>query len=244
MLNNNMEALQEKLTQSGLTRNESKVYLELTKHKELSANQIAKNLGIDRTLTYTILNHLIEKGQISYIIKEKIKLFKAESPENLLNPLKEKEFVIKDLIKELSKIKSKEKTNYEVKIFEGKEGLRTLMKLIVEHKSFLSWGATGRAYDILYELKPITEKLEKQNKGQYIAQIIMNEKYRNHEFTKYKGIKTKYLKIKSETTTTIFGDYVSIHLAKEKPLIILIKNKEIAEGYKNYFQALWKIAKF
>jgi len=60
----------EKLLESGLTRNEAKVYLELSKKGESSANQIAKELGIDRTLTYTILNHLIEKGQVTYIKKE------------------------------------------------------------------------------------------------------------------------------------------------------------------------------
>jgi len=60
----------EKLQQAGLTGNESRVYLELVKKGELSANQIAKNLGMDRTLTYTVLNHLVEKGQTSYIIKE------------------------------------------------------------------------------------------------------------------------------------------------------------------------------
>jgi len=29
----------------------------------------------------------------------------------------------------------------------------------------------------------------------------------------------------------------------EKPFIILIKNKDIAETYKNYFDVLWDIAK-
>ena len=29
---------------------------------------------------------------------------------------------------------------------------------------------------------------------------------------------------------------------KEKPYIILIKNKDIAETYKNYFEFMWKAA--
>ena len=61
----------EKLQQVGLTGNEAKVYLELVKKGESSANQVAKDIGMDRTLTYTVLNHLIEKGQVSYIIKKK-----------------------------------------------------------------------------------------------------------------------------------------------------------------------------
>ena len=35
----------------------------------------------------------------------------------------------------------------------------------------------------------------------------------------------------------------SIHLIKEKPHIVIIKNKEIAESYRNHFKILWKYAK-
>ena len=60
----------EKIQEAGLTGNEARVYLELIKKGELTANQIARNISMDRTLTYTVLNHLIEKGQVSYVIKE------------------------------------------------------------------------------------------------------------------------------------------------------------------------------
>lgn len=235
-----MEEIEQKLQNAGLTGNESKVYLELIKKGELPANKIAKNLGIDRTLTYTILSHLIEKGQISYIIKSNKKFFTASDPENLLNPIKSKEVYITDLIIKLKEIKKSEKSDYEINIYEGKEGLRTLMKKIIQHKEFLSFGATGRAYDSLYELSAIAKEFEKR-KG-YSAKIIMNKKYRGHDFTKHPVIKTKFTDAESEASTTIFGDYVSIHLIKEKPVIILIKNKEISEGYRNYFEVLWEQA--
>jgi len=143
--------IHEKLKQAGLTGNQTKVYLELTKKGELSANQLSKNLGLDRTLTYTILNNLVEKGQISHITKENKKFFKVANPENLLNPIKSKEVIILDLIKELSKIKSKEQIETDINIYEGREGIRTLMKLIFKEKELLSFGGTGRAYDLLYE---------------------------------------------------------------------------------------------
>ena len=235
-----MEELKQKLTQAGLTGNESKVYLELLKHNELSANELSKKISMDRTLTYTILNNLIEKGLGSYIIKQNKKFFKAEKPENLLNPIKKKEFFVKDLITNLNKIQKQTPISYEVKILEGKEGLRTLFNLIFKNKSFFSFGGTGRAYDQIYEMQAVLKTL---NKKEFSGKMIIQEKYRGHEVTKQNIIKTKYSNVQSEATTTIFGDYVSIHLAKEKPLIILIKNKEIAESYYNHFQELWKIAK-
>jgi HTH-type transcriptional regulator, sugar sensing transcriptional regulator len=235
-----MEKLKEQLTKAGLTGNESKVYLELLKHKELTANELSKKISIDRTLTYTLINNLIEKGLISYIIKQNKKFFKSEKPENLLNPIKEKEFFISNLITKLNKIQKENYSSHEVKIFEGKEGLRILFKLIFNNKHFISFGGTGRAYDQIYEMQAIIKTL---NKKDFSGKMIIQEKYKNHEVTKQNIIKTKYSQIQSEATTTIFGNYVSIHLAKEKPLIILIKNKDIADSYRNQFEILWKQAK-
>jgi len=235
-----MEELKQKLTKAGLTGNESKAYLELLKSEELTANKLSKQISTDRTLTYTILNHLIEKGLVSYIIKQNKKFFKAEKPENLLNPIKKKEFFIKDLITNLNKIQKKTPSPYEIKVFEGKEGLRTLFNLIFKNKSFFSFGGTGRAYEQLYEMQALVKIL---NKKEFFGKMIIQEKYRGHEVTKQKIIETRYSTTKSEATTTIFGDYISIHLLTQKPLAILIKNKEIAESYYNHFQSLWKIAK-
>jgi len=230
----------EKLQEAGLTGNEAKVYLELLRKGELTANQIAKNIGMDRTLTYTVLNHLIAKGQVSYIVKGKKKVFSCSNSENLLNNIKAKEVLISDLIKELKNIKLEKPAETEINVYEGKEGIRTLMNKIIQVKHFFSFGGTGRAYDLLYEIPIIAKKFEKTKA---FAKIIMNFRYKGHEFTKYKNIKIKYLDVESEATTSIFGDYVSIHLIKGKPIIILIKNKDIAQSYKNYFEWMWEKAK-
>ncbi len=234
-----MDEFQERLKESGLTGNESKVYLELFRKGELSANEIAKKISMDRTLVYTLLNNLIEKGMISYVIKSNKKFFKSENPENLLNSLKEKEFLTKKLISQLKKIKQIKDSPYEIKIYEGKGGLKTFFRLMIKYKNLCIFGATGKAYDLLYELQSQSKKLK--NKG-YSARIITSKHYESHEMNSLKYIKFKYLDIKSNATTGIFGDYVSIHLLTQKPLVILIKNKEIAESYKSHFEILWKYA--
>ena len=230
----------EKLQEAGLTGNEAKVYLELLKKGELSANQTAKNLGIDRTLTYTILNHLIEKGQVSYVIKKNKKFFSCSNPENLLNPIKKKEVLLLDLIKELSNVRKQEQQGTEINVYEGKEGLRNFINLALKEKEFCAFGSTGRAFYALYEMPAIAKKIDKSNTR---VRIIGNKKYRGTEAFKFKKMEFRYLDAESEATTSIFGDYVSIHLIKDKPIIIIIKNKDIAQSYKNYFELLWKIAK-
>ncbi len=230
----------EKLQEAGLTGNEAKVYLQLLKIGELSANQIAREIGMDRTLVYTVLNHLIEKGQVGYIIKKNKKIFSCSNPENLLNPLRSKEILVSDLIKELKNIKHEEKTEIDLRIYEGREGIKNFINLTLKEKEFCAFGSTGLAFFELYEMPAIVKKAAKLR---IKIRIIGNKEYKNQLPFKLKRIKYGFLDIKSEATTSIFGDYVSIHVIKPKPFFIIIKNKKIARSYKAYFEFLWKRAK-
>lgn len=229
--------INEMLKEAGLTGNEAKVYLELLKKIQLSANQIAKSLGMDRTLVYNVLNHLIEKGQVNYVVKENKKFFSISNPDNLLSPVKAREVLILDLIKELKKIKSSEQQETEINVYEGKAGIRNFFRELMKEKDLCAFGSTGRAYDLLFESPAFAKEAEKKK---IKMRIIANEEVRKKEFSKYKNLKMKFLDLKSEATTTIFGDKVSIHLIKEKPVIIIIKNKEIAQSYRNYFEFMWE----
>ena len=236
-----MENVLEKLKEAGLTGNEAKVYYELLKKGELVANNIAKNIGLDRSLTYTILNNLIGKGQVSYVIKEKKKFFSVTDPENLLNSIKKKEAKIEDLIPELKKIKILTDFEPEIKIYEGKEGLRNLVNLAFKEKEFCAFGATGWAYFQLYEMPRIVKEIgEKKIK----VKLVGSEKLKETKAFKLENFEYRYLNVDSKAPTSIFGEYVSIHLVtREKPFIILIKNKDIADTYRNYFDVLWNMAK-
>jgi sugar-specific transcriptional regulator TrmB len=230
----------EKLQKAGLTGNEAKVYLEILRSGQLNANQVAKNIGMDRTLTYTVINHLIEKGQANYIIKDNKKLFSCADLDNLLNPIKSREDIVKELIEDLKHIGKKVVQESKVEVYEGKEGLRSIMKLVIKNKTALSFGATGRAYDYLYETPVMIKNWMKKGGS---ARIITTPKYKDHQMNKIKTVEVKYLDVESEATTIVFGDYVSIHISIDRPLIILIKNKYIAESYRNHFEILWKAAK-
>src|SRR3989344_5332232 len=231
----------EQLKEAGLTGNEAKVYQELLIKGQTSANKIAKQLSMDRTLSYTVLNHLTEKGLVSYIVKEGKKFFEATQPENLLNQVKKKELVIGELIKELTKIKKTSDSPFEINVYEGKEGLRSWFNFVLnKSKEFSSFGATGKAFYELYEMPALTKQVKKMKVR---ARIIGNKEHQQTEAFNVPHVEYRYLDIKSEATTSVFGEYVSIHLIKGKPFIVLIKNKEVAESYKNYFEVLWSQAK-
>ncbi len=238
-----MDEYLEKLRRAGLSGNEAKVYFELLRRGSISANELAKKLGMDRTLAYQVLSNLIEKGLVNYVVKENKKFFKASEPENLLDELKEKEKFITDFIPELKKIEKLVETEQAVNIYEGKKGLKILFQEIIKSKNICIFGATGKSYSILkYEIPHIIKDAQKLGLN---GRMITNKEFKNHEMTKLKGLKTKYVnKAKSQNTaTTIYSGKVAIHSLSDKPLIIIIKNKDIYETYKSYFEILWKTAK-
>lgn len=236
-----MGNLLEKLRKAGLTGNEATLYFELLRRGSLSANDLSKKIGMDRTLTYQVLNHLIEKGLVHYVIKEKKKFFEAADPEGLLNPVKEKEAFIKDLVPQLKDVEKIKEVAQEINVYEGKEGLRTVMNMLLQAKSFSSFGATGKAYQALYELPRLAKSVSKKKLKR--GRIITTKKYKDHPMTEIKGINFRFLDIKSEATTTIMGDKVAIHYVGERPIIIVIKNKIVADSYQNHFEVLWSVAK-
>jgi len=242
MLDVLMEVLVEKLKKAGLTGNEAKVYLELLKRGSISANELAKKVGLDRSLTYQLLNNLVEKGLVSYVIKENKKYFEAADPENILIKIKEQERLVESLIPDLKKIEKLKEKEQEVKVYEGKQGLKTFFEDLIKSKEVCIFGSTGKSYDVLkFEIPHIAKKAQELGmKGK----MVTSKEFKRHEMTRLPNLKVRYLEeIKSPATTTIYEDKVAIHVLTDKPVVIIIKNKDIAEGYRNYFEFLWKRAK-
>lgn len=234
-----MNDLLQELKSADLSSNEAKAYLKLLEFKDINANDLSKKLSIDRSLTYSILNKLLEKGLVNYKIKNSKKYFSASKPINLLNNLKSKEAVISDLIPKLEKISMLDEQLSSVEIYEGRSGLRAWINLIMKEKEYLAFGMTGKAYYELYEMPRIVKEIQsKKIKGKLIGFDKSDKKQKTHKL----GFEYRYLPFKTTASTSIFGDYVSIHHISDKPLIIVIKNKDIARSYKNMFNYLWGLA--
>ncbi|MBU2616238.1 MAG: hypothetical protein KKC19_03985 [Nanoarchaeota archaeon] len=232
-----------KLEEAGLSNKESEVYIALLKNSPISGGNLAKLLNMDRTHTYNILRNLINKGLASHIIKEKKTLFQTTSPKNLLNQIQKREQIIKSIIPDLSSLEKEKPKRSIVSILEGKSGLRTTARMLLESKTkeIMVYGGTGKSYDALeYELPHIAKKTGLlKMKGR----IITSEELRKHPFTKLPNFKVKYIEELTPSSTMIFGDKVSINVFEEKLFVIIIENKFVVDSYKKYFEYLWKVSK-
>ncbi len=238
-----MVELAKKLEEAGLSSKEAVVYVALLKEGPISGGHLAKRLSMDRTHTYNLLNNLVNKGLASHIVIENKRLFQAASPTNLLNQIQQKEQAINAMLPELMSLEKIKPKPAIVQVLEGKPGLRTLIRRLLESKAkeIVVYGGTGKSYDVLkYEMPHVAKKTELLKiKGR----IITSEKLRGHPFTKLPNFTIKYVEEITPSSTMIFDNTVSIQVFDEKPFVILIEDKSVAESYRKYFEYLWNFAK-
>ncbi len=233
----------ERLKQVGLTTNESLVYSALLKLGPSLAGQISRKTGLHRRTVYDTTEMLIKKGLLGYILKNNRRLFEAVSPKRLLEIIKEKENMINEILPEMLTHYAQTKEKQETNFYKGKQGLKTVFEDQIEtKKEILILGASPLAYEILQFYFKWFDKRRKENKIK--TKIIFNKANKK---LKIPLSEIKYLpqKYTSPLAINIYGDKVAIILwSKENPLAIVIKNKEISEGYRKYFEVMWKTAKY
>lgn len=72
------------LIELGFNQNEAKVYLSIIKFNESDANRIIKDTKFHKNIVYDNLEKLINKGLITYIQKDKKRIYKLEHSQNLI----------------------------------------------------------------------------------------------------------------------------------------------------------------
>ncbi|MFA5258744.1 MAG: helix-turn-helix domain-containing protein [Candidatus Pacearchaeota archaeon] len=231
----------QELKQAGLTENESKIYLALIDLGPSLAGEVARKTGLHRRTVYDTIEMLIQKGLIGYIKKNNRKLFSASNPQRLMEIIQEKKNIIAPFVQSLEQRYSSKKEKEETNFYKGKEGLKTIFEDQLSSKEILILGASPKAYEILQFYFKWYDKTRKQKKIK--TRIIATDK--KIQESKIPLAEIKYLpeKYANPVSVNIYEDKTAIILWASEPIAILIKNKEIAEAYKTYFELMWKIAK-
>lgn len=243
--------MKEKLMKFGLSEKEAKVYLACLELGDSAASEIALKSNLPRTLVYDILERLIDLGLISYSIRESKKLFRASDPEEFLRIIHEKEeAIIKALpeLKHLQKMKGIKRPK--VQVYEGKEGMKTVMDDILRSnvKEFLAYGSSKSSIPIIPAF--MEEWHQRRGKQKVFMRVIYNNskearervKAYKHTFS-YSEYRFMPFKANSPTATLIYGTKVVLQSWTTEPFSVMIEDEEMADNQRRYFEELWKLAK-
>lgn len=231
-----------KLTQIGLTKNQASIYLALVKSPEQSAGEIAKQTKIDRSFVYGILEGLLEKGLVGYIVKENSRHYFATDPQHLMKNIEEKKEIVTEVIGEITSLCPERGVKRSVKVYEGKSGLKVMARAVLDAKEFcvLGGGAGFLTHEKLqYEFSHYLKEIKK---NKIKARILINSKKTPNLFDNYR-IKIKRLKkTQTKASFVLFGNKIAIYSLQERPIVIMIEDNNITNALQVYFDLLWEIA--
>lgn len=239
------------LLKAGLTDGEAKVYLSLSELGSSTVGPIVKKSRVAYSNIYDILNRLIEKGLVSFVIKSKTKYFQAASPNNLIEYLSRKEKDIstrkdelKKILPDLEKMQSSH-SEQEAEVFLGLKGLRAAYEKMLHGRT--------KKDEILYFYLHEKEHAEKsdlfynsiKNLSRNVSMRgIANKEYGGSWFAKKsKFINVRFVDFPIPSTIDIISNMVLIISWKPEIVGILIKSESIAHNLRNYFNEVWKSVK-
>jgi|SRR3989344_513576 len=241
----------ETLKDLGLTENEVKVYLSALKIGKCSATEIRKNVQISNSQVYSSLDSLISRGLITYEKTHLGKRYSALDPSVIKELINKRNKIIEDYIPYLKQLQNKTAYSTDISVYEGLNGFRTAMlklaKECLKNETIYIIGFSNQDYKneqlsaILRDVNKIS--VQKNHKFNMILDNKDNVFFKQRKEEKISKIKFMGGNFKSPASIDIFEDYVYILIWDESPYAIRIKNKNVAEGFKVYFNFLWNIAK-
>jgi len=246
-----MEEINQELQEIGLTNSEISVYSTLLNLGSVKASVLIKEIKIHRSRVYEALNKLIEKGLVSYIIKENIKYFQATNPDKLFDFIEEQKSKLdkkKQTIKKILPLLKKQfesRPQAEAHVLYGKEGFKTMRQDVLKQgKTLYLIGAVGKEDDQLEYFFPGFNKLRIKQKIKW--KILYDAEVRGKPITKQKLTETKFLpkEYSSPSVINIYADrVVNVLWQGDVPICFMIINKDIADSYRKWFGLLWKGSK-
>lgn len=241
------------LERLGLTRGEAKVYLALLELNTSTTGPLLKLSKVSSSKIYLILENLNKKGLVSEINKNNVKHFTAKSPARLNDYLEKKESEIKEqkaevkeLIKKLETISLVEPEQEYAEILKGTAGIKTFLEhfiqVLQEKDTMYIMGATQDSIELMG--KYFDEWHKKRIKKNIFCYALYNKdaiKRANYR-KKTKLTETRVLpkNIENPTYAVVGSDMSGIFVFGKNPKCIVIKNKEVAKSYKEYFKILWE----
>ncbi len=235
----------EKLKQIGLNEKESKVYIELLQAGDSLVSKIAERTKINRSLLYTVLLNLANKGIVTYIIKNNVRYYRAAEPNKILSMLKEKEKIFESILPDLTELHKPRTKKPIIEILEGKEGIKTILNDVLRIKQeWFAFNVPGKGPEILGSTVHAFEKERQKEKITLNVICVKTEEgiKRGKEFSQMKYTHVKYAPrpYESPASNWVYGDrIVIIFWYKEFPFAVRIIDKNLAESYKNHFKTLW-----
>ncbi|MBI2109408.1 MAG: hypothetical protein HYT93_04545 [Parcubacteria group bacterium] len=244
--------LKDILTKIGLEDKEVKIYEAALESGPETVQKIARHAGITRTSAYIHINSLMQQGLMSKSTRDKHTYFSAEPPENLFRLVETRKKEAQRYSFELKKIMPQLRMLYEtgaerphVRVFEGREGLKTMIDDLLKSKiqSLEEFTALDEIHAIIPP-QPNDHRIKIKNKLKKVPRKIIYTSSKGPFLEVKEGTKERRFLDKNKFPFTgginVYGNKVSMTSRKKTITGVIIENKEIADTVRALFNLAWE----
>jgi sugar-specific transcriptional regulator TrmB len=235
--------INETLQDVGLSKRESICYSALLELGSSRVGKIVKKNDIPSSKIYEILDKLIKRGFVTYVIKNNVKHYQASNPKVLLNYIDEKKKSVEEILPKLM-LKQKFSDKQSVELFEGQKAVFSLFTNLIKDSKpkelYLVFSVNEENKSDVVNLFFRNITLRRKDK-KLDVRVLKNERYYVKE--KHTKVKLRYTKFNLPQGITVFRDTVVILSWTDAPTAIKIQSKGISSQLKTFFLELWDISK-
>ena len=226
----------------GLTKKQALLYLTCLELGSASVYKIAKKAGLPRSTSYEILESLKQMNLVSTYRQKKVIYYNAEDPREIIIQTKNKIKMLEEALPEFSALYAISKNQPSVRFYEGKEGMKTILKEMLnearEQKSFSSIDL----FTIFGNYWP--EFLEKRIKRKIPAKIIYSQSPKAEERKRLGPKELREVRITPEKYThhgciIIWKNKIAMFSFKKDLTALVIESKELAQTQEMTFDYIW-----
>jgi sugar-specific transcriptional regulator TrmB len=240
------EDILESLQELGLSNRESICYTSLLELGSSTVGIICKKTQIPSSKIYEILDSLITKGLVSYVIIGKAKHYGATDPKIFLEFIDERKKDFEKILPQLL-LKQKFSTKQSVEMFDGQSALFSLFTGLIndakpnEDYLIFSIDEDNKSDQLNLFFRNLTVRRSEKKLN---VKILKNIRYYKKE--KHTKLKLRYTKFNLPQGITMFRDVVVLVSVDEKSgsiMAIKITSSTYANQLKVFFEELWEQAK-
>ncbi|MBM3234358.1 hypothetical protein FJZ19_04680 [Candidatus Pacearchaeota archaeon] len=239
------------LKEMGYLESEELVYVALLQLGKSSAGEIAKKTKLNRVSVYKALDNLVQEGLVSYIIEANKRIFKAVNPTKIREIINIKKLQLNEFEKQipsLMKLFYEKKEKAQLNIYEGIKGAKTIWEQLLEESKekdeWLILGAPKSAEILGGYFKDFNNRRVKKKVS---MRIIYNKnateliKIRKKQaLTKIKTMPSEYI---TPASLEVLNDNTLLVIYEPQIIVFYIKNKQVANSFRQYFNLMWKLAR-
>ncbi len=241
--------MQKVLEKLGLSDKESAVYIALLRMGPSSLRRVSGEIDINRGTTYDALKALTERGLVAFHDKDKKRRYIAESPDVLINIIRDRrrdvvraKRELDQIMPELQALSEKSVERPSVRLYEGEGGAKTILEDVIKVVSMES----PKEYYV-YSSLDVREYLYKDFASFSERRITAKIKVKAVALGaggELRGLdERRWIRSKEESPAymIIYGPKVAIFsLAEGRYLTsVLIHDPNLAETQKTIFKTLW-----